>query len=68
VREIAVSLSMLAGGALFDGLAARYEPWSLGGRPIDRFNVLFAASWLLKSLGAALALRVPEPAERLASA
>jgi MFS family permease len=62
--QLAYSLSVLSGGMLYDWLAARLEPISLGGRPLDAFVVLFAASWLLKSLGVALACRIPEPVLR----
>ncbi len=59
--QLAFSLSVLAGGAIFDALTKRLAPLSLGGRPFDVFFVLFAASWILKSIGVVLALRVPEP-------
>ncbi len=59
--QLAYSLSVLAGGVLFDWMAAHFHPTYVGGAPIDDFFVIFLAGWLLKSSGVALALRIPEP-------
>jgi hypothetical protein len=59
--QLAYSLSTVAGGVLFDWLAVRFEPVTVGCWTVDHYAVMFVGSWLLKSFGVALALRVPEP-------
>ena len=59
--QLAFSLSVIAGGVVFDWLAANVPPLALGGRPVDHFAILFIAGWMLKSFGVILALRIPEP-------
>jgi MFS family permease len=59
--QLAYALSTLAGGVLFDWLAVQWEAVMVGGWRVDHYALMFLASWLLKSLGVALALRVPEP-------
>jgi MFS family permease len=59
--QLAYALSTVAGGVLFDWLAVRFEPAMVGGWIVDHYVLMFLASWLLKTVGVAVALRVPEP-------
>jgi len=59
--NLAYSLSVLAGGAVFDWLSWNFTPRSFGGRPFDHFALCFMIACVLKTLGVALAARIPEP-------
>ncbi len=65
--QLAYSLSVLSGGALYDWIVAHFQPVFFAGRSVDHFFVIFLAGWLLKSLGVALALRIPEPSDEESS-
>jgi MFS family permease len=59
--QLAYSLSILAGGYLFDLLGR--QATAIPSRGVfDRFGMLFAASGALMILGIGLAARIPEPA------
>jgi MFS family permease len=60
--NLAYSLSVLAGGAAFDWLSWYVTPRTFGGRPFDHFALCFMIACVLKTLGVALATRIPEPA------
>jgi hypothetical protein len=56
--QLVYSLSVLAGGVLFDWMNYRYLPRTLGGRAFDLYALFFVASWLLKTAGVAFAARI----------
>jgi MFS family permease len=62
--QLVYAVSTVAGGVLFDWLAEHFEPTSFGGAPVDHYAVMFLASWLLKTVGVALAVQVPESSRR----
>jgi MFS family permease len=66
--QLAYAVSTLTGGLLLDWLSAHMAPIALGGRPVDHYAALLAASWLLKWLAIPLAQRIPEPQALGASA
>ena len=59
--QLAYSLSILAGGALFDRFDKTLAPVLSEFKTFDRFEALFAASGALMLVGVALARRIPEP-------
>jgi len=56
--QLAYSLSVLAGGLLFDWMSEQFTPLSLGGRSFNHYAALFVASWLLKMAGIVFAARI----------
>jgi MFS family permease len=61
--QLAYSLSVLAGGVLFDWLSEHATPVGAAGWPLDHFAILLAGGWVLKSMGVALAARIQEPTD-----
>lgn len=64
--QLAYSLSILAGGRLFDWLAAsgRLAALGIGGTEATPFRLLFGLGGLLMVVGVGLATRVREPSQR----
>ncbi len=62
--QLVYSLSIIAGGMLFDWMAGSFTPWHgdthWGTWQVDHFVVLIAAGWLLRSLGMVWILRIRE--------
>jgi hypothetical protein len=56
--QLVYSLSVLAGGLLFDWMNDRYATLALGGRAFDHYALFFVGSWLLKMAGVAFAARI----------
>jgi hypothetical protein len=59
--NLAYSLSVLAGGWLFDWLALNWTPYEMVGWRVDHFALLFAVNTVLLAAGLWPARRVPEP-------
>jgi MFS family permease len=61
--QLAYSLSVLAGGVLFDWLSEQAAPPSSAAWPLGHFALLLAGGWVLKALGVALAVPIREPSD-----